>query len=70
MNTSPNVSPVIVIIVLLAGLAAALWLLERGKPTGFETAEASNAGARLFIIGLVLGVAAVIGISIITGQPL
>ena len=65
-----NISPAVAIIVLLVGLPAALWLLERGKPTGLETAEASNAGARLFIIGLVLGVAAVIGISIITGQPL
>jgi hypothetical protein len=60
-----NIPPIVVIVVLLAGLAAALWLLERGRPTGFETAEASNVGVGLFIIGLVLGVAAAIAVSIV-----
>jgi succinate dehydrogenase/fumarate reductase cytochrome b subunit len=65
-----NTSPFIVVVVLLAGLAAALWLLERRKPTGLETAEASTTGARLFIVGLVLGVAAAIAVSIVLGEPL
>lgn len=65
-----NISPITTIVVLLAGLAAALWLLERGQPTGFETAEASTTGARLFIVGLVLGVAAAIAVSIVIGKPI
>ena len=61
--------PVVLVVILLAGLAAALWLLERGKPTGFEYREASNSGAIGLIVGIGLGVVLAIAFSIITGKP-
>jgi len=65
-----RIPPFIWIIVLLAGLGAALYTLERRKPTGFEYTERSTAGARWLALVVIAGVAAAIALSILTGLPI
>jgi len=65
-----RIPPFVWIIVLLAGLGAALWILERRKPTGFEYTAKSTAGARWLALAVIVGVAAAIALSILTGLPI
>ncbi len=65
-----RIAPILWIVVLLLGLGAALWILERRKPTGFEYTERSTAGARWLALVVIAGVAAAIALSILTGLPI
>ena len=64
-----RIPPILWIIVLFLGLGLALWILERNKATGFEYAERSTAGARWLALIVIVGVAAAIALSILTGMP-
>ena len=65
-----SISPITLIIILFVGLGAALWILERNKPTGFEYQERATTGPWLLIIGIALSVAAAIAVSILIGMPI
>ena len=65
-----RIPPILWIIVLFLGLGLALWILERNKPTGFEYQEQSTAGARWLALVVIVGVAAAIAVSILTGLPI
>ena len=65
-----RIPPILWIVVLFVGLGAALWILERRKPTGFEYTERSTAGARWLALVIIVGVAAAIAVSILTGLPI